>query len=30
MNNTIEQVNKFLNTIEQEVSRLRKLTAIAA
>lgn len=30
MNNTIEQVNRFLSALEQELSRLRKLTAIAA
>jgi len=30
MQNTIEQVTKFLHVLEQELSRLRKLTAIAA
>jgi cysteine desulfurase len=30
MHNTIEQVSRFLNALEQELSRLRKLTAIAA
>ncbi len=30
MSNTIEQVNKFTHALEQELNRLRKLTAIAA
>lgn len=30
MQNTTEQVNRFLSALEQELSRLRKLTAIAA
>jgi cysteine sulfinate desulfinase/cysteine desulfurase-like protein len=30
MQNTTEQVNRFLSALEQELSRLRKLMAIAA
>jgi cysteine desulfurase len=30
LHNTIEQVSRFLSALEQELSRLRKLTAIAA